>query len=111
MRLIDADELLKKLGKLWNIPDDWDGDIEPLCEDAFTLIEDAPTIDAAPVVHGFNDNRNYHEVDEFRCSECGLHLEDWIRHVYDEEMQEEWFTEYKFKHCPECGAKMEGDEE
>lgn len=69
-----------------------------------------PTIEAVPVVNGFNDNRNYHEVDEFRCSECGLHLEDWSRHVYDEELDDEFIKEYAFKYCPECGAKIGGAE-
>lgn len=67
-------------------------------------------IEAVPVVHGFNDNRNYHECDEFRCSECGLHLEDWNRHVYDEELDDEFIKEYVFKYCPECGAKIGGAE-
>lgn len=71
------------------------------------LVRRQPTIDAVPVVHGFNDNQNYSDVDEFRCSECGLHLEDWVKHVYDEELDEEFIKEYTFKHCPECGAKID----
>ena len=66
-----------------------------------------PEIEAAPVVHGYNDNQTYHEVDEFRCSVCGLHLEDWSRHVYNEELDEEFIKEYSFKYCPECGAKID----
>ena len=42
-RLIDADRLLKELGQVWNIPDDWDGDIDETCETAFTIIENQPT--------------------------------------------------------------------
>ena len=67
---------------------------------------DCPLPDAEPVRHGHNENREYHEVDEFRCSECGLHLEDWTRYVYDEDSDEEYAQEYVFKHCPECGAKV-----
>ena len=74
------------------------------------IVKEQPTIEAVPVVHGFNDNRNYHECDEFRCSECGLHLEDWNRHVYDEELDDEFIKEYVFKYCPECGAKIGGAE-
>lgn len=59
-----------------------------------------------PVRHGKNKNQKYHEVDEFRCSECGLHLEDWTRYVYDEDSDEEYAQEYVFKRCPECGAKI-----
>ena len=43
--------------------------------------------------------------DEFRCSVCGLHLEDWIR--LDDEGN---CYEYEFKYCPKCGAKMDEDE-
>ena len=42
-RLIDADRLLKELGRVWNIPDDWDGDIGETCETAFDIIENQPT--------------------------------------------------------------------
>ena len=63
-------------------------------------------INAEPVRHGHNENQKYHEVDEFRCSECGLHLEDWTRYVYDEDSDEKYAQEYVFKRCPECGAKI-----
>lgn len=43
-RLIDADRLLKELGQVWNIPDDWDGDIDETCETAFDIIENQPTV-------------------------------------------------------------------
>lgn len=32
--------------------------------------------DVTPVVHGHNDNLQYSEYDEFRCSACGVYLED-----------------------------------
>ena len=67
---------------------------------------DISTIEAVPVVHGYNNNQNYHEVDEFRCSECGLHLEGWERHIYDEECEDNFTKEFAFKYCPNCGAKM-----
>lgn len=63
-------------------------------------------VDIQAVRHGHNENREYHEVDEFRCSECGLHLEDWTRYVYDEDSDEKYAQEYVFKRCPECGAKI-----
>ena len=71
-------------------------------------IADLPTIEAVPVVHGYNNNQNYHEVDEFRCSVCGLHLEDWSRRIFDEDTGDEFFVEYAFKYCPNCGSKMDG---
>lgn len=49
MRLIDADALLNELGDIWNIPKDWDGDIDETCETAFDVIENAPTVEANPV--------------------------------------------------------------
>lgn len=97
MRLIDADELRKRLDEgVWN--------------DAVAEVDAMPTIEAVPVVYGFNDNRNYHEADEFRCSECGIHLEDWVKHIYDEDTDDEYFQGYVFKYCPNCGAKMGGAE-
>lgn len=78
--------------------------------DAFmNFIVQAPSEEAVPVVYGCNNNQNYHEVDEFRCSVCGLHLEDWSRHVYED--GEEIIKEYVFKYCPECGAMMKGGAE
>lgn len=94
-RLIDADELEKKLSN--DLP--YKGSVKRV------LIQ-APTVDAEPVRHGHNENKEYHEADEFRCSECGLHLEDWTRYVYDEDSDEEYAQEYVFKRCPECGAKI-----
>lgn len=44
MRLIDSDRLLKELGQVWNIPEDWDGDIDETCETAFTIIENQTTV-------------------------------------------------------------------
>lgn len=55
------------------------------------------------------DNRIYHEVDEFICPHCGLHLEDWIRYVYDDDFCEKHGQEYVFKYCPECGSKIRGE--
>lgn len=57
-------------------------------------IDDAPTIDAVEVVHGewikYEDGTTV-------CSNCGFTLEDWIQGVF-----------YNF--CPNCGAKMDGEE-
>ena len=73
------------------------------------VIELAPTVEAEPVRRGHNENREYHEADEFICSECGLHLEDWTRYVCDEDSNEEYVQEYVFKRCPECGAMIVGE--
>lgn len=64
--------------------------------------------DVAPVKHAFNDNDKYHSVDEFRCSECGMHLEGWSAYFEDED-DGEYTAEYEFRYCPNCGARMDGD--
>lgn len=43
--------------------------------------------------------------DCFICQNCGIHLENWIRIVLDED-ETEYRYEYTFKFCPECGAKI-----
>ena len=97
MDLIDREASLKALGTT-----DYDYAIKE-------FLRIAPTVDAEPVRHGHNENKEYHEVDEFICSECGLHLEDWTRYVYDEYSDEKYAQEYVFKRCPECGARIVGE--
>ncbi len=60
-----------------------------------------------PVRCGQNLNQKYAGTDEFICSECGIHLEDWIK-CADEE-NDVW-VEYEFCYCPNCGSKMKRDE-
>lgn len=47
--------------------------------------------------------------DKFVCKNCGLHLEDWCQ-VSNEEYEDGYIdkirSEYIFKFCPECGAKI-----
>lgn len=50
-----------------------------------------------------NINPDYNEVDQFICSKCGIHLQEWIK-VEDEE--DGWYSEYEFKYCPNCGRKI-----
>ena len=60
------------------------------------LIDQAPTLDAAPVVHGqWEKHPNMYGF--VRCSEC----RDCV--VWDE-----WVNNEKWKYCPNCGAKMDG---
>ena len=47
-----------------------------------------------------------HPVDEFVCSNCGICLMEWCRVVIDEESGDEFYYEYEFKHCPECGMEV-----
>lgn len=62
------------------------------------LIDDAPAVDAVPVIHG---RWKYHDPDQHGnrkpyCSNCGeYHLTSWSDYV-------------RCKICPNCGAKMDG---
>ena len=106
MRLIDADELVRKEIAFVGGPRSGGKTLAMIHSAIRHIVDNAPTVIAEPVRHGHNENREYHEADEFICSECGLHLEDWTRYVYDEDSDEEYAQEYVFKHCPECGAKI-----
>ena len=99
MRLIDADALMKvirehdyPLRSHFNSTDNG----------MFTIgvqqaVDDAPTIDAAPVVRG-----EWVAADDigdccYRCSEC-----EFIRDAYLLDIG---------NYCPNCGAKMDGEKE
>ena len=88
VRLIDADALKASyivLSTTTNSP----------CH-LYVSIEDinsAPTIDAEPVVHGRWTYFNWGGKSRYRCSEC-LH---WVIAGTDR------------NHCPNCGAKMDGE--
>lgn len=62
------------------------------------LIEEAPTVDAAPVVHGRWVNQGFNPV---CCSVCGV-TPNALRGTT---------VQPDFKFCPYCGAKMDGDGE
>lgn len=97
MRLIDADQL--GIGKETRsvfiekaYADGWNSAID--------IINQAETVDAAPVVHGkwelcFEDWRKQLEGD--KCSICGFeHYGTCIR---------------SYNYCPSCGAKMDLEEQ
>ena len=89
MRLIDANELLlqNELAK----------NRSPVFRSyAKVLIDNAPTVDAAPVVHGFN---TYDHDSAFECSVCGFN--DWDTLTADSG---------KYNYCPNCGAKMDKED-
>lgn len=65
-----------------------------------------PTANVKEVVIAENLNTDYHEVDQFICSECQLQLRGWTRTMYDEDGEYDWQQEYVLKYCPECGAKI-----
>lgn len=55
-------------------------------------VEDAPTADVAPVVHGRWDVVEG-RIENAICSKCGRHFQSY-------------YEEYSY--CPNCGAKMDG---
>lgn len=87
MRLIDADALHKSLEEVYEHPDSM---IRDSAWWFFGKLEDAPTVDAAPVVHGrwVMDGR-----DHCHCSECknGRNIK----------------TQIGWNYCPNCGTKMD----
>lgn len=93
MRPIDADALKEKIEQCGG-----EGTIARYCKRVLAecLDNDAPTIDAVPVVHA----RWINHKDEHQCSACKeftvVDAYVWIQLRYD--------------FCPYCGAKMDGDE-
>ena len=87
MRLIDADALMESLC-------DELGEDEVLYRIPPDAIDEAPTIEAAPVVHGY-------WVDHYICSNCGK----WSTAGLDADV----WTSYEPPFCPNCGARMDGD--
>lgn len=103
MRLIDADVLERTL-------DDVCVGICNCCS-AFdtekwrcSLIDHAPTIDAAPVVHaqwdgegdGYADGELV--IDVWSCSKCGYYIDDGTDDLA-----------CLPRYCPQCGSRMDGD--
>lgn len=93
-RLINDDELKKSIHEK-TLFSKWQ---KVLIE---TVIDDQPTVDAVPVVHGrwidegqYGDNFPHHA---WRCSECGEHVI---------EIDTSWY-----KYCPNCGVDMRGEQD
>ena len=93
MRLIDADKLPKYTGYALS------------ASDVAIAVENAPTVDAVPVVRGewipFEGETGveafgYKEYTTlgFRCSVCHAHID---------------VSEQYFRYCPMCGSKMDGE--
>ncbi|MFA6930310.1 MAG: hypothetical protein WCT05_08285, partial [Lentisphaeria bacterium] len=63
---------------------------------AISEVENQPTVETIPVMHGkwiFNVKKGYGTM---KCSECGT--------AFAQQM-------IPFKFCPNCGAKMDGETE
>ena len=90
MRLIDADTIFN--GNLLMVRAEAYDAVHAVIE----KINNAPTVDAELVRHG----HWVEEIGMFLCSECGdawgTEMEEMVR---------------SFKYCPNCGAKMDEEEE
>ena len=103
MRLIDANAYESDIRKLFVQYGDgtYLGDREAMIYDealvdALYALNEAPTVDAVPVVHG---RWKKHDATGYvGCSNC-----------WDVFVDEEWLTEGRWNYCPNCGAKMDGD--
>ena len=98
MRLIDADALLEQTQ--FRLPlDNYIAEIYDECVKIHREnIEQAPTIDAVPVVHGRWEKSQYSGY--LVCSAC--------RDVY---VDDRWLNNKKWNYCPNCGADMRGTED
>lgn len=102
MRLIDADALKERAIKVSTVKE------RCYMKAVGTMeIDRAPTIDDVPVVHGrwnFTDfvGEDWYSIKRaWECSNCRYQVESKDKnHIYPKHM----------KYCPNCGAKMDGDE-
>lgn len=74
-------------------------------DDILVDVEDYPAADVRPVVRGENIG-TVAECDQFICSKCGIHLENWVRVEIDEDDGDVTHHEYVFNVCPNCGADI-----
>ena len=98
---IERSALLRTLSKEVGYNDD--GDQEINSDTVFIAIESAPSADVAQVVHG-----KWKLLDE--CSNAGVYCSICHKAVYRESA---WYknVHIKSKYCPNCGAKMDKEDE
>ena len=84
MRLVDADELKKTFHDEWDEVLVWDESGEVTANEFCRITDNAPTVDAVPVKHGYwiRDERFWY------CSVCNE------------------YSSWTYKYCPHCGASM-----
>ena len=98
MRLVDADAVVYKVKSCITIPADneWDSGYNTAMAEAKQYIQNAQTLDYAPVVHG---RWVPHGDDMWLCSNC---KENIIFSMHESDRTE------KQRYCCRCGAKMDG---
>ena len=104
MRLIDADALIDFIdcGHLRNPLESCFSE-----RDVVDMLESRPTIDAVPVVRG--EWKLYGNDDDsgmsYWCTVCNFHLSEDL--FYSGYKNGKWIENGVFKYCPNCGAKMD----
>ena len=96
---IERETLLKHTIAL-NNPHELGENVVPVSD-----IEAAPAADVAPVVHGRWREDTDPADGDLRCTNCGV---AWPKFVQDQIAEQGiWTLQTLFKHCPNCGAKMD----
>ena len=104
--LIDRDKLLRRIKKCAGAADEH-CDLYSFIEDVLYMVRNAKVIEAEPVVHSWwIPHPGYRDWDI--CYACGTGTKR--REYGPVENNREWVTEYGYKYCPHCGAKMDGKE-
>lgn len=98
MRLIDADALMKNIGKIPQLRGITYGRMK-------RAVEETPTVDAEPVRHGrWIPVDGEAPCDEWDCTACGRRMTFMVDMDEDDMAENYW-------RCPNCGAKMDGGAE
>ena len=113
MRLIDADALMERAERQCDLgceyPKSYKDAMCRACPAGYVkdLIEDAPTVDAEPVRHGrWKETTERLGWRDVSCAECSLCVASF---VLDELSIDEHRAMFLF--CPNCGAKMDKEDE
>lgn len=93
MRLIDADELIEEFEWLKGVVNKYN---RPHIEETIERINEAPTVDAVPVVHG---RWIFHDDGAGTCNQCGIR------------QSAIWDYDNSQNFCGHCGAKMDRKEQ
>lgn len=73
-------------------------------ERAYAEIREMPAADVAEVLHGewLRSDDDWNSLTTIQCSSCG---EEWCFETDDD------VSLLNYKHCPNCGARMDGGED